>query len=157
MTSGPKSSRRNLEYGLATFVSVLQRHCACHEKVQPRHANACPCHAKQSLQSNISGISNLQPMHKLSVRTWNDNLTKHKVPAPATGEAFFKATMRANVFCDNHEPLCLPHILHRVEILAPAMQNTVWTSKNSPRPSICNGFGFRTALWLQRGVFFAER
>ena len=46
---------------------MLQKYCACHEKVEPRHTKSCNCHAKWSLQSNTSVTWNLQPFHGFSV------------------------------------------------------------------------------------------
>ena len=56
-----------LQYVLAIFNWMLQKYCACHEKVMPRHTNSCNCHAKWSLQSNTSVTWNLQPFHGFSV------------------------------------------------------------------------------------------
>ena len=48
-----------LQYVLPIFEWMLQKYCACHKKVEPRHTNSCNCHAKWSLQSNISVAWNL--------------------------------------------------------------------------------------------------
>ena len=48
-----------LQYVLAIFKWMLQKYCACHEKVEPRHTKSCNCHAKWSLQSNTSVTWNL--------------------------------------------------------------------------------------------------
>ena len=37
-------------YSLRILNWMLQKYCACHEKVGPRHTNSCNCHAKWSLQ-----------------------------------------------------------------------------------------------------------
>ena len=39
---------------LAIFKWMLQKYCACHQKVEPRHTKSCNCHAKLPLQSNTS-------------------------------------------------------------------------------------------------------
>ena len=52
-----------LQYVAAIFNWMLQKYCACHEKVEPRHTKSCNCHAKWSLQSNTSVTWNLQPFH----------------------------------------------------------------------------------------------
>ena len=64
------STRRltsEFQYVLAIFNWMLQKYCACHEKVDPRHTKSCNCHAKWSLQSNTSVTWNLQPFHGFSV------------------------------------------------------------------------------------------
>ena len=55
------------QYVLTIFKWMLQKYCACHEKVEPRHTNSCDCHAKWSLQSNTSVTWNLQRFHGFSV------------------------------------------------------------------------------------------
>ena len=65
MSTGHLTSE--LQYVLAIFNCMLQKYCACHEKVAPRHTNSCNCHAKWSLQSNTSVTWNLQPFHGFSV------------------------------------------------------------------------------------------
>ena len=52
-----------LQYVLAIFKWMLQKYCACHEKVEPRHTKSCNCHAKWSLQSITSVTWKLQPFH----------------------------------------------------------------------------------------------
>ena len=51
------------QYVLVIFKWMLQKYCACHAKVAPRHTKSCNCHAKWSLQSNTSVTSNLQRFH----------------------------------------------------------------------------------------------
>ena len=56
-----------LQYVLTILKWTLQKYCACHEKVEPRHTKSCNCHAKWSLQSNTSVTWNLLPSHGFSV------------------------------------------------------------------------------------------
>ena len=47
------------QYVLTIFKWMLQKHCACRKKVEPRHTKSCNCYAKWSLQSNTSVTWNL--------------------------------------------------------------------------------------------------
>ena len=91
-------------YVFTIFKRMLQKYCPSHEKVEPRHTNSCNCHAKCSLQSNISVTSKLQPFQGFSARGFNSNIgiTEREIPAPATQKAscrtLFKSTTPANVF-----------------------------------------------------------
>ena len=148
------------QYVLAVFKWMLQKYCACHEKVEPRHTKSCNCHAKWSLQSNTSVTWNLQPFHGFSAggfKHWH-----HKARNPCACHAkrivsdplqFHHACQR---FCNPHELLRLPRILQRVEIPAPATRNALSTSKNAPRPSVFNDFDFQIALARRRGANFVE-
>ena len=148
MSTGHLTSE--LQYVLAIFNCMLQKYCACHEKVAPRHTNSCNCHAKWSLQSNTSVTWNLQPFHGFSVGGFKHRHHKARnhcachakriVPDPLE---IHHACQR---FCNPHELLRLPRILQRVKIPAPATRNTLWTSKNVPRPSVFNDFDFQIAL-----------
>ena len=158
MSTGHLTSE--LQYVLAIFNCMLQKYCACHEKVAPRHTNSCNCHAKWSLQSNTSVTWNLQPFHGFSVGGFQHRHHKARnhcachakriVPDPLE---IHHACQR---FCHPHELLRLPRILQRVEIPAPATQNTLWSSKNVPRPSVFNDFDFQIALARRRGAIFAK-
>ena len=107
-----------LQYVLAIFNCMLQKYCACHEKVAPRHTNSCNCHAKWSLQSNTSVTWNLQPFHGFSVGCFKHRHHKARnhcachakriVPDPLE---IHHACQR---FCNPHELLRLPRILQRV-------------------------------------------
>ena len=158
------STRRltsELQYVLTIFKWMLQKYCACHEKVEPRHTKSCNCHAKWSLQSNTSVTWNLQPFHGFSVGGFKHRHhrarnhcachAKRIVPDPLQ---IHHACQR---FCNPHELLRLPRILQRVKIPAPATRNTLWTSKNVPRLSVFNDFDFPIALARRRGANFAKR
>ena len=118
------------------------------------------CHAKWSLKSNTSVTWNLQPFHGFSVRGFKHLHhrarnhcachAKRIVPDPLQ---IHHACQR---FCNPHELLRLPRILQRVEIPAPATRNTLWTSKNVPRPSFFNDFDFQIALARRRGANFGN-
>ena len=124
------------QYVLTICMWTLQKYCACHEKVEPRHTKSCNCHAKWSLQSNTSVTWNLQPFHGFSVggfKHWHHRARNHCachakriVPDP------LQIPHACQRFCNPHELLRLPRILQRVEIPAPATRNTLWTSKNVP-------------------------
>ena len=148
------------QYVLVIFMWMLQKYCACHEKVAPRHTKSCNCHAKWSLQSNTSVTWNLQPFHGFSVGGFKHRHhrarnhcachAKRIVPDPLQ---IHHACQR---FCNPHELLRLPRILQRVEIPAPATRNTLWTSKNVPRPSVFNDFDCQIALARRRGANFDD-
>ena len=90
------------QYDLTIFKWMLQKYCACHEKVGPRHTKSCNCHAKWSLQSNTSVTWKLHPFHGFCTEASNIDVAKHEILAPATRNAsfrsLFKSTTPANVF-----------------------------------------------------------
>ena len=142
------------QYVLTIFKRMLQEHCACHEKVAPRHTNSCNCHAKWSLQSNTSVTWNLQPFHGFSVGGFKHRHHKARNHCACHAKRIVPDPLQIHHacqrFCNPHELLRLPRILQRVEIPAPATRNTLWTSKNVPRPSVFNDFDFQIALARRR-------
>ena len=87
------------QYVLAIFKWMLQKYCACHEKVEPRHTKSCNCHAKWSLQSNTSVIQTSTSQSTKSLRLPREKhrfgassnpprlptfLQPSRTPAPAT-------------------------------------------------------------------------
>ena len=149
-----------LQYVSTIFKRTLQKYCACHEKVEPRHTKSCNCHAKWSLQSNTSVTWNLQPSHGFSVRCFKHRHHKARNPCACHAKSIVSEPLQIHHacqrFCNPHELLRLPRILQRVEIPAPATRNTLWTSKNVPRPSVFNDFDFQIALARRRGANFAR-
>ena len=145
------------QYVLTIFKWMLQKYCACHEKVEPRHTKSCNCHAKGSLQSNTSVTWNVQPFHGFSVGGFKHRQHKARNHCACHAKRIVSDPLQiphaCQRFCNPHELLRLPRILQRVEIPAPATQNTLWTSKNVPRPSI---FDFQIALARRPGANFAK-
>ena len=80
---------------------MLQKYCACHEKVEPRHTKSCNCHAKWSLQSNISVTWNLQSFHGFSVGGFKHRHHKARNHCPCHAK------------CIVSEPLQSPHAYQR--------------------------------------------
>ena len=158
MSTGHLASE--LQCVLAIFNCMLQKYCACHEKVDPKHTKSYNCHAKWSLQSNTSGTWNLQPFHGFSVGGFKHRHHRALNPCACHAKRIVSGPLQiphaCQRFCNPHELLRLPHILQRVEIPAPATQNTLWSSKNVPRPSVFNDFDFQIALARRRGAIFAK-
>ena len=157
------STRRltsEFQYVLTIFMWTLQKYCACHEKVEPRHTKSCNCHAKWSLQSNTSGTWNVQPFHGFCVEGFKHRHRKARNPCACHAKRIISGPLQiphaCQRFCNPHELLRLPRILQRVEIPAPATQNTLWSSKNVPRPSVFNDFDFQIALARRRGANFVD-
>ena len=148
------------QYVLTIFKWMLQKYCACHAKVEPRHTNSCNCHAKWSLQSNTSVTWNLQPFHGFCVGGFKHRHYKARNHCACHAKRIVSDPLQiphaCQRFCNPHELLRLPRILQRVEIPAPATRNTLWTSKNVPRPSVFNDFDFQIALARRRGANFAK-
>ena len=148
------------QYVLTIFNCMLQKYCACHEKVAARHTNSCNCHAKWSLQSNTSVTWNLQPFHGFSVGGFKHRHHKARNHCACHAKRIIPDPLQIHHACQRfynpHELLRLPRILQRVEIPAPATRNTLWTSKNVPRPSVFNDFDFQIALAHRRGANFAK-
>ena len=149
-----------LQYVLAIFKWMLQKYCACHEKVAPTHTKSCNCHAKWSLQSNASMTWNLQPFHGFCVRGFKHRHHKPQNPCACHAKRIVSDPLQIHHacqrFCDPDKLLRLPRILQPVEIPAPATRNTLSTSKNAPRPSVFNDCDFQIALARRRGAIFAK-
>ena len=139
---------------------MLQKYCACHEKVEPRHTKSCNCHATWSLQSNTSVTWNLQPFHGFSIANFKHRLPKARNPCACHAKRIVSDPLQIHHACQRfrnpHELLRLPRILQRVEIPAPATRNTLSTSKNVPSPWCFNDFDFQIALARRRGANFAK-
>ena len=149
-----------LQYVLAIFKWMLQKYCACHEKVEPRHTKSCNCHAKWSLQSNTSVTWNLQPFHGFCVGGFKHRHHKARNHCACHAKRIVSDPLQIHHACQRfrnpHELLRLPRILQRVEIPAPATRNTLSTSKNVPSPWCFNDFDFRIVRARRRGANFAK-
>ena len=147
-----------LQYVLAIFKWMLQKYCACHEKVEPRHTKSCNCHAKGSLQSNTSVTWNLQPFHGFCVRGLNHRHRKARNPCPCHAKRIVSEPLQiphaCQRFCNPHELVRLPRILKPIEIPAPATRKALWTSKSGPRPWCFNDFDIQIVLARRRGANF---
>ena len=148
------------QYVLVIFKWMLQKYCACHEKVEPRHTKSCNCHAKWSLQSNTSVTWNLQPFHGFSVECFKHRHHKPQNPCACHAKRVVSDPLQIHHACQRfwhpHKLLRLPRILQRVEIPAPATRNTLSTSKNVPSPWCFNDFDFQILLARRRGANFAD-
>ena len=148
------------QYVLVIFKWMLQKYCACHEKVEPRHTKSCNCHAKWSLQSKTSVTGNLQPFHGFSVGGFKYRHHRARNHCACHAKRIISDPLQIHHacqrFCNPHELLRLPRIFQRGEIPAPATRNTLWTSKNIPSPWCFNDFDFQIALARRRGANFAK-
>ena len=148
------------QYVLTIFKWVLQKYCACHEKVEPRHTKSCNCHAKWSLQSDTCVTWNLQPFHGFCVGSFKHRHRKARNPCACHAKRIVSDPLQIHHacqrFCNPHEPLRLPRILQPVEMSAPATRKPLGTSKNAPRPSVFNDFDFQIVLPRRRGANFAK-
>ena len=149
-----------LQYVLAIFKWMLQKYCACHEKVEPRHTKSCNCHAKWPLQSNTSVTWNLQPFHGFCVGGLNHRHRKARNPCPCHAKRIVSEPLQIHHacqrFCNPHELVRLPRILKRIEIPAPATRKALWASKSGPRPWCFNDFDFQIVLPRRRGANFSD-
>ena len=143
------------QYVLTIFKWMLQKYCACHEKVEPRHTKSCNCHAKWSLQSNTSVTWNFQRFHGLCVGGFKHRHHKARNHCACHVKRIVSDPLQIHHacqrFCNPHELLRLPRILQRVEIPAPATQNALSTSKNVP-----STWCFKIDLARRRGANFAK-
>ena len=164
-----------LEYILAIFKWMLQKYCACHEKVEPRHTNSCNCHAKWPLRSNISVTWNLPPFHGFSVGGFKHRIHKARnpcachaksiisdplqiilqrveIPAPATRKAFWTSKIKVI-----RAPGVLTVLTSKSLSRAGVVQILrTWTSKSRPNLSVFNDFDFPIALARRHGANFAD-
>ena len=158
MSNGHLTSE--FQYVLTIFMWTLQKYCACHEKVEPRHTKSCNCHAKWSLQSNTSVTWNLQPFHGFCVGGFKHRHHTARNHCACHAKRIVSDPLQIHHACQRfrnpHELLRLPRILQRVEIPAPATRNTLSTSKNVPSTWCFNDFDFQIALARRRGANFAK-
>ena len=149
-----------LQYVLAIFKWMLQKYCACHEKVEPRHTKSCNCHAKWSLQSNTSVTWNLQPFHGFSVGGFKHRHHKARNPCPCHAKRIVSEPLQIHHacqrFCNPHELLRRPRILKRIEIPAPATRKAFRTSKSGPSTWCFNDFDFQIVVARRRGANFGD-
>ena len=149
-----------LQYVLAILKWMLEKYCACHEKVEPRHTKSCNCHAKWSLQSNTSMTWNLQPFHGFCVGGLNHRHRKAQNPCPCHAKRIVSEPLQIHHacqrFCNPHELVRLPRVLKCIEIPAPATRKALWTSKSGPRPWCFNDFDFQIVLARRRGANFSD-
>ena len=148
------------QYFSTIFKWMLQKYCACHEKVEPRHTNSCNCHAKWSLQSNTSVTWNLLPFHGFSVGGFKHRHHKARNHCACHAKRILSEPLliphACQRFCNPHKRLRLPRILKRIEIPAPATRKALWTSKSGPRPWCFNDFDFQIVFVRGRGANFAD-
>ena len=90
------------QYVLAILKWIVQKYCACHGKVEPRHTNSCNCHAKWSLLVTLPWHEICNPSTDSASEASNIDIAKHENPAPARRNAsfhtLFKSTTPANIF-----------------------------------------------------------
>ena len=129
------------QYVLTIFKWMIQKYCACHDKVEPRHTKSCNWHAKWSLQSNTSVTWKLQPFRGFCVGGFKHRHRKARNPCPCHAKRIVSEPLQIHHacqrFCNPHELLRLPRILKRIEIPAPA------TRKAFQLPKV-----FRTSQFL---------
>ena len=110
--------------------------------------------------NNTSVTWNLQPFHGFGVGGFKHRHHKARNHCACHAKRIVSEPLQiphaCQRFCNPHELLRLPRILQRVEIPAPATRNTLWTSKNVPRPSVFNDFDFQIVLARRRGANFAK-
>ena len=152
-----------LQYVLAIFKWMLQKYCACHEKVEPRHTKSCDCHAKWSLQSKTSVTWNLQPFHGFCVEGLNHRHRKARNPCPCHAKRIVSEPLQIHHacqrFCNPHELVRLPRILKRIESLRLPREKhfehqkvvrdpgvlTILSSKSFSRAGVVQIFGTSTS------------
>ena len=148
------------QYVLAIFWWMLQKYCACHEKVEPRHTKSCNCHAKWSLPSHTSVTWNLQPFHGFCVGSFNHRHHRARNPCACHAKSIISDPLQIHHacqrFCNPHKLLRLPRILKRIKIPAPAARKGFSISKSGPRPWCFNDFDFQIVLARRRGANFAD-
>ena len=124
------------QYVLVIFKWMLQKYCACHEKVEPRHTKSCNCHAKWSLPSNTSVTWNLQPFHGFCVEGFKHQHHKARNHCACHAKRIVSEPLQIHHacqrFCNPHELLRLPRILQRVAIPAPATPQTTLNLQKRP-------------------------
>ena len=120
-----------LQYVLAIFKWMLQKYCACHEKVEPRHTKSWNYHAKWSLQSKTSVTWNLQPFHGFSVGGFKHR--HHKA----------RNHCACHAKCIVSEPLLIPHACQRffATLTNSCACHAFWNVSKSLRLARENHFG----------------
>ena len=136
---------------------MLQKYCACHEKVEPRHTNSCNCHCK------------VTPFRDMKFATLPRILRRRLQTSTSQSAKSLRLPRETHRFGPSSNPPRLPTFLQpsrtpapatyftqRVEIPAPATRNGLSTSKNVPSTWCFNDFDFRIALARRRGTNFAK-
>ena len=174
------------QYVLTIFKWMLQKYCACHEKVEPRHTKSCNCHAKWSLQSSISVTWNLQPFHGFCVGGFKHRHRKARNPCACHAKRIVSDRLQIHHacqrFCNPHPYFCnvskslrLPRenhfepqktardrqfltILISKSFSRASVVQILWssTSKSAPNMPRFNDFDFQIGLARRRGANFAK-
>ena len=167
------------QYVLVIFKWMLQKYCACHEKVEPRHTNSCNCHAKWSLPSNTSVTWNLQPFHGFCVEGFKHRHHKARNHCACHAKRIVSEPLQIHHacqrFCNPHELLRLPRETHfqpPKTSRAPGVLTVLTsesfaragvvqilrssTSKSAPNLPRFNDFDFQIALARRRGANFVD-
>ena len=150
------------QYVLTIFKWMLQKYCACHEKVEPRHTKCCNCHAKWALQSNTSVTWNLQPFHGFCVGA------RRLQTSTSESTKSLRLPRETHRFGASSNPPRLPTFLQPSRTPAPATYFAMCRnpcachakhslrSKNVPSTRCFNDFDFRIVLARRRGANFAD-
>ena len=116
--------------------------------------------ASSDLDCQATWDSLIQPFHGLCAGGFKHRRRKTRNPRTCHAKRIVSEPLQIHhacqCFCSPHELLCLPRILRRVEIPAPATRKALWTSKSGPRPWCFNDFDFRIALTRRRGANFGD-
>ena len=98
------------QYVLTIFKWMLQKYCACHEKVEPRHTKSCNCHAKWSLQN----------FRDMKFVTFPRILRRRPQPSTAQSTKSLRLPREKHHFGPSSNPPCLPTFLQPSRTPAPA-------------------------------------
>ena len=150
----------DFQYVLTIFKWMLQKYCACHEKVEPRHTKPCNCHAKWSLQSNTSVTWNLQPFHGFCVGGFKHRHHKARNHCACHVKRIVSDPLQIRHACQRFATLtnsCACHVFCNVsKSLRLPRENHLERPKTSRAPCVFNDFDFQIALARRRGAIFAK-
>ena len=135
-----------LQYVSAIFKWMLQKYCACHGKVEPRHTNSCNSTRNDHCKVTL-------PWHEIC----NPRILRRRLQTSTSQSTkSLRLPRDTHRFGASSNPPRLPRILKRIEIPAPATRKPLWTSKSGPRPWCFNDFDFQIVLARRRGANFGD-
>ena len=120
---------------------MLKKHCARHGKSSAEaYEFLYNCHAKWSLPSSMSGILNLQPFHRFSVRHLKHQPHKARNPCACRAKSILADPSSSNL---PHLPgvsqpsrTAAPATRHAIEPPKTSRASATLTSKSLPRHSV---------------------
>ena len=155
------------QYVLTIFKWMLQKYCACHEKVEPRHAKSCITATRNDhCKVTLPWHENCNPSTNSASEASNIDIAKHEILALVTRNASFRSLSKSLRLPRKTQFEC-QKTSRAPGVLTILTSKSCWragvvqifrtsTSKSAPRLSVFNDFDFQIVLARRRGANFPD-